>query len=234
MKILGIEASAISASVSICEDDLILGEYYLHTGKTHSQTLMPITEQLLITTDSSLADIDAIAVTTGPGSFTGLRIALAAVKGMAMGKNIPCIEVSTLESIAYNLKGFDGIVAPTMDARCNQVYTALFRLSDGTATRLTEDTAMSLEDYSEMLSSYKDEKIYLAGDGLNITKKFLTEKGIAFIVPPSRMRTQNATSTALLGVEKYNRGETLSYKDIVPKYLRLPQAERELKKKTNK
>ncbi len=228
LKILGIEASAISVSVALCQDDIILGEYYLHTGKTHSQTLMPITEELLKTVGTNLGDIDAIAVTTGPGSFTGLRIALAAVKGMAMGKNIPCISVSTLESIAYNLKGFNGIVAATMDARCNQVYTALFKLENDNITRLTEDSAISLDELCELLQNYKDTTIYVAGDGLNVAYEYLKNKNIEVKIPIAKLRFQNATSTALIGTEEFKKGNTISYKDIVPTYLRLPQAEREL------
>ncbi|MEE1504510.1 MAG: tRNA (adenosine(37)-N6)-threonylcarbamoyltransferase complex dimerization subunit type 1 TsaB, partial [Acutalibacteraceae bacterium] len=162
MKILGIDSSAKSASVTVTENGKILSSFYINTGLTHSQTLMPMLESALKCASLTLDDIDLIAVNKGPGSFTGIRIGVAAAKGLADTNSIKTIGTSTLESMAYNLISTNCIVASVMDARCSQVYTALFRASDNKIERLTEDDALSISDLKKILLRF-DEQIVLVG-----------------------------------------------------------------------
>ena len=164
MKILAIESSAGPASCAITQDGDILAEAGVNTRLTHSQTLMPMVQDMLRNSQTALTDIDVLAVAAGPGSFTGVRIGVAAVKGLAFARGIPCAAVSTLAAMAENLRGvpFDGVICSVMDARCRQVYTACF---DGASLdRLTPDEAISLEDLKIRLLSYK-KPIFLVGDG---------------------------------------------------------------------
>ena len=164
MKILSVDTSATAASVALSEEGKLIGETFINTSLTHSQTLIPMVEQLLNNTKTEISDIDAIAVNAGPGSFTGVRIGVAAVKGLAFANNIPCVSVSTLESMAYNFLSTDCIVCAVMDARCSQVYNALFEIKNGVVTRLCDDRALSLDDLKNELLSV-DGRIIIAGDG---------------------------------------------------------------------
>ncbi len=230
MKILGIDTSATAASVAVVDENKIIGEFSINTALTHSQTLMPMVESLLNNTGVSLSDIDAIAVNAGPGSFTGVRIGVAAVKGMAFSTDIPCISVSTLHSMAYNLLETDCIVCAVMDARCSQVYNALFKVSDGKVTRLIEDRALALQDLKLDLQKY-DEKIMLVGDGAVITYDYLKDEYNNIILASKQNRIQTASSVAVAGYELFEKGETMTAQELMPVYLRLPQAQRELNKK---
>jgi tRNA threonylcarbamoyladenosine biosynthesis protein TsaB len=145
MKILSLDTTAEVCTAAICEDKRLIAEMTVNTGNTHSQTLLPVVEQLLKISETSFDDIDCYACSTGPGSFTGVRIGVATVKGIAYGKNKPCISVSTLEALAYNLIGFDGIICPVMNARRNQVYNALFECKNSKLTRLCEDRALLID-----------------------------------------------------------------------------------------
>ena len=178
-------------------------------------------------------DIDLLAVTAGPGSFTGVRIGVSLVKGIAFTKNIPCISVSTLDELMMNISPLVGILSPVMDARRGQVYNALFRSDGKTVTRLTEDRAISIDELAKELSSFTDENIYLSGDGYSVSEKRLSELGIKLSETPRLLINENAYSCALLALEKYRRGEILSDTEISPTYLRLPQAERERLQKEN-
>lgn len=230
MKILAIDSSATSASVAVAEENKLIGEFFINTALTHSQTLIPMTEQLLKSTGLSIKDIDAIAVNAGPGSFTGVRIGVSAVKGLAFADNIPCVSVSTLESMAYNMLGNDCVVCAIMDARCSQVYNAMFRVSGNSVERLTEDRALSLEDLRLELERI-DEKVVLVGDGTAITEKYLDQRFANVTSAPIHNRTQKASSTALAAFEPYRFGRTMNCSELMPVYLRLPQAQRELNKK---
>ena len=172
MKILSVDTSATAASVALSEEGKLIGETFINTSLTHSQTLIPMVEQLLNNTKTEISDIDAIAVNAGPGSFTGVRIGVAAVKGLAFANNIPCVSVSTLESMAYNFLSTDCIVCAVMDARCSQVYNALFEIKNGVVTRLCDDRALSLDDLKNELLSV-DGRIIIAGDGTDITCKYI-------------------------------------------------------------
>lgn len=232
MKILAIDTSATAASVAISEKNKVIGEFFINTSLTHSQTLMPMIEQLLKSTQLSLDDIDAIAINAGPGSFTGVRIGVAAAKGLAFAKDSPCISVSTLHSMAYNMQGNDCIVCAVMDARCSQVYNALFRINGNTVERITEDRAISLQDLKLDIEKYS-EKIILVGDGAEITKTYLGNEFDNVELASANNRVQRAASTALAGFELYNNKEVVSCEQLMPIYLRLPQAQRELNKRLN-
>lgn len=224
MKILAIDSSATSASVAITEDKKLLGEYTIENGNTHSETLLPMVEFLMKSLSLTVDDISLFAVSAGPGSFTGVRIGAATVKGLAFGRNIPCAPVSTLEALAYNLVGFRGLICPVMNARRSQVYTALFS-SDGEALeRVIEDEALSISELDEILAR-TEQPVRFCGDGYDITLGGI-EKCEAIAVP-ERMRIQSAYSVACVAREMYERGETLDDASLVATYLRPSQAERE-------
>ena len=223
MKILALDSTALVASVALCEDDKLLGELTLNNGNTHSQTLLPMVEFLLKQFDMTPCDVDLFAATAGPGSFTGVRIGAATLKGLAFGTNKPCAAVSTLEALAYNLKDFDGLVCPVMNARRKQVYTALFRASNGRLTRLMDDSAIAIAELDEKLKQFED-PVRLCGDGYDITKDLLTHP----IIPVSeRYRHQSAFSVAEVALQKYQSGDVGTDLNLSPVYLRLSQAERE-------
>ena len=231
MKILGIDSSAKSASAAITDADKILGCFYTNTGLTHSQTLMPMIESLLKYSNTSLDDIDLIAVNKGPGSFTGVRIGVAAAKGLADVKNIPVCGTSTLESMAYNLVDTDCIACCVMDARCNQVYNAIFDITDGKITRLTPDNADSIEKVTEELKKYKKIKFFV-GDGAEICyNKLYGDSDIRIAAPSDRF--QSAVGVCFCAMNA-SRDQYIDSALLVPEYLRLPQAERELNKKLSK
>ena len=226
MKILAFDSTAKTASVALTEDERLLGLYNIDNGLTQSELLLPMAEDLLRSLKLSFKDIELLAVTAGPGSFTGVRIGISLVKGISFTRNIPCVSVSTLEALMQNISSLRGILVPVMDARRNQVYNAIFRSDDNGISRLTEDRAISVEDLAAELSEY-DEPIYLVGDGYQIAKKKLSELGINTLETPMLLINQNAYSTALIAAKKYKLGEALSDTEISPVYLRLPQAERE-------
>ncbi len=230
MKILAIDTSATAASAALCDENKIIGEFFINTKLTHSRTLMPMVESLLANTNVQTSDITAVAVNCGPGSFTGVRIGVAAAKGLAFADDLPCIEVSTLESLAYNVQSANGIICPVMDARCSQVYNALFKCDGVKPERLCEDRALSIVELSDELKGY-NERIILVGDGAELCYNTMKELLPNVELAPMTVRFQRASSTALIALEKFNNNEVLSAAEIMPMYLRLPQAQRELKKK---
>ena len=224
MKILSLDTTAEVCSASLCEDKKLVAEMTVNTGNTHSETLLPLVEQILKISETALDEVDCFACSTGPGSFTGVRIGVATVKGLAYGKGKPCVSVSTLEALAYNLIGYSGIICPVMNDRRNQVYNALFECCDGVLKRLCSDRALSIDELDEELSSI-DKPIYLVGDGYSITERGFKKTKICFV--PERQRLQSAYSVACCALEKINEGQTLSDSELVPIYLRPSQAERE-------
>ena len=237
MKILSLECSATPCSAAIIEDGKILASDFVNVGLTHSQILMPMAEKVAQKANTSLESIDGFAITSGPGSFTGIRIGISAVKGLAAAKKKPCVAVSTLLSMAYNYIDTDCIVCAVMDARCNQVYNAIFDIENGKITRICEDRALLCEELKEHLKEISQNTkkcVIIVGDGTNVFLPFV--KDIENIMAPSEERHyQNAVSVAFAAEESFKSGNTLSPQDILPVYLRLPQAERELKlKKENK
>ena len=233
MLILAFETSAKAASVALMENGKLLGEAYQNTGLTHSQTLMVMAEDTLKQCGKSAQDVDAVAVAEGPGSFTGVRIGVAAAKGFAWGKELPCYGVSTLEAMAENLGVYDGIVCACMDARRSQVYNALFRAEGGKLTRITEDRAVALADLKEELKN-AEKNIFLVGDGANLCYNTLKTEVPNLILPPEHRVHQRATGVAILADRLAAAGHAPSGGALMPNYLRLSQAEREKLEKENK
>ncbi len=223
MKILAIDSTAIVASVALCDDENLIALYTVNNGNTHSETLLPMVESILKEAKLAPADIELFAVSNGPGSFTGVRIGCATIKGLAFGRKVPCIGVSTLEALAYNLKGSDGIICPVMNARRNQVYNALFRFEGDKLIRLCDDRAIAVSELTEELE--KEEKIYLSGDGVSITAPLIPNEKLGFTHPV--MAHQNAYSIAMCALDAYKNGNYVTDIDLAPTYLRPSQAERE-------
>lgn len=224
MKILSLDTTAEICSAALCDGTKLIAELTVNTGNTHSETLLPVVEQILKITDTNIDEIDCFACSTGPGSFTGVRIGVATVKGLAYGKNKPCVSVSTLEALAYNLSGFEGILCPVMNARRNQVYNALFECVGGNIKRLCPDRAISIDELDEELSSC-EKPIYLVGDGYGITANGFKKTKPQFV--PERSRYQSAYSVSCCALKQYENGQALTDAALVPIYLRPSQAERE-------
>ena len=226
MLILAFETSAKAASVALMENGKLLGESYQNTGLTHSQTLMVMAEDVLKQCGKLAADVEAVAVAEGPGSFTGVRIGVAAAKGFAWGSEIPCYGVSTLEAMAESLGAFDGYVCPCMDARRSQVYNALFLAEGGKLTRVAEDRAIALADLKEELKNC-DKPVFLVGDGANLCYNTLSKEVSNLVLPPEHRIHQRAVGVAVLANRMAEAGLAPSGGALVPNYLRLSQAERE-------
>ena len=233
MLILAFETSAKAASVALTQDGNLLGESYQNTGLTHSQTLMVMAEDLLKQCSKTVSDLDAVAVAEGPGSFTGVRIGVAAAKGLAWGAELPCYGVSTLEAMAVSLGIYEGYVCPCMDARRNQVYNALFYVNQGKLERLREDRAIALADLKTELEQL-NAPIYLVGDGSRLTHKTLSAEIPNLILPPEHRLHQRAVGVAILADAKAAAGESGDGAALSPNYLRLSQAERERAEKMQK
>ena len=226
MKILAVDSSAVTASVCLSEDRKICGEFFVNTRQKHSRTLMPMLENLLQCTGVSLAEIDLFAVSEGPGSFTGVRIGVSCVKGLAMPFDKPCVGISSLEAMARNLTATEGILCAVMDARCGQVYNALFSCEDGVLRRLTPDRAIAMEDLAAECSTYQ-KPIYLVGDGAELcAAKEQCFSEIKAALVPEAIRYQRASGVAAAAYDAFLRGEVISADRLAPVYLRPPQAQR--------
>ena len=224
--ILAFETSAKAASVALLENGILLGESYQNTGLTHSQTLMVMAEDLLKSCGKTAQDVTAVAVANGPGSFTGVRIGVAAAKGFAWGKELPCYGVSTLEAMALNLGVWDGYVVPCMDARRSQTYTAIFRAEGGKLTRILEDCAISIAELGEKIKNC-EKPIFLVGDGSVLCYNNLQEQVSDLVLPPEHRRHQRAAGVARLAQAMMEAGTSGDGASLTPNYLRLSQAERE-------
>ncbi len=226
MKILSLDSSAVVASVALCEDGKLLAEYTLNNGNTHSETLLPMVESVLKLYGITPSDIDLFACSSGPGSFTGVRIGAATLKGLAFASGKPCVGVSTLEAIAENLSHMKGWICPVMNARRSQVYTALFYSDGDHLDRRMEDSAVSIEELDELLSkkTNKEEGVRFSGDGYEITLSAL--KKTKSLTVPDRLRHQSAYSVAKVAYRKYLAGEYTTDEGLSVTYLRPSQAER--------
>ena len=222
MLILAFETSAKAASVALLRDGCLLAESYQNTGLTHSQTLLSMAEDMIQNCGYTPAQIEAVAVAAGPGSFTGVRIGVAAAKGFAWGKQLPCYGVSTLEAMALGFGIQSGYVCAVMDARRSQVYNALFRVDCGKYTRIREDRAISIEDLGKDLQNF-DEPVFLVGDGAVLCYNSLLEEIPTLILPPEHKRHQRAVGVGLAALESVPCDPAA----MSPNYLRLSQAERE-------
>ena len=227
MIILSFDTTAKIASVAVHDDDRRLGICNVDNGLTQSELLLPMANDLLRSLHLSYDDVGLLATSVGPGSFTGVRIGTSVVKGLAFAKGIPCVGVSTLDELAENLRGLNGILCPCMDARRSQVYNALYSSSGNEILKLTEDRAISLADLAEELRNYEGKAIYLSGDGYVQARAALDERGIKTEHTPALLIGENASSVAAIAYRKYLAGECVTDLDIAPTYLRMPQAERE-------
>lgn len=232
MLILAFETSAKAASVALHDGTRLLGETYQNTGLTHSQTLMVMAEDLLKQCGKRSSDVTAVAVAEGPGSFTGVRIGVAAAKGFSWGAALPCCGVSTLEAMAVSLGAYDGYVCPVMDARRSQVYNALFRVKNGNLERIRADRAISLADLGQELKNL-DQPIFLVGDGSILCYHTLCDAVPGLVLPPESRMHQRAVGVAILACRQIAAGKNCDGAALTPNYLRLSQAERERMEKEN-
>lgn len=231
MKILAVDSTAHTATVALCEDEKLIALFSQNTKYTHSEILLAMVNSLLAESAFTIADMDAFAVAVGPGSFTGVRIGVSLCKGLAFGTNKPCIPVSTIEALAYNLSGTEGIICPVMDARRNQFYSGIFRGTEKNIIRLNEDCAISAEQLYEKLSKYSDESIYFVGDGYALAHTMISLPNIK--TTSEILRYQNAASVAFCAYNIYTRSaDKTQFTDsaLAATYLRQSQAERERRK----
>ena len=226
MKIIALESSAITASVAIAEDEKLLGQSFQNSGLTHSATLMPMAADLLKNTGLTLDEIDVVAVAAGPGSFTGVRIGVAAAKGLAWPGDKPCAPCSTLESMAWQCAHMGGEICAAMDARRNQVYCARFLADNGELKRLTEDRAIGLDELgAEIRASGKPQ--ILVGDCAALVQKSLEGEGMSCVLMPPHLLYQTAWGVVRCALRLAREGELVSAAAMAPSYHRLSQAERE-------
>ena len=232
--ILAVDTTAKPVSCALAEGNRVLASYYANTGLTHSQTLLPMIESLLQTSDKRMEDVDALAVNAGPGSFTGVRIGVSAVKGLAFTRDLPCVAVSTLECMAEHTAALPGaVICCLMDARCQQVYGALFEKDEsGAVRRLMEDEALTIAQMGEKVAELQ-RPVILVGDGSEMCYRVWKDTIPNVFLAPASVRFQNAAATALIAERMYEQGQTVSAEELLPLYLRLPQAERELNARQN-
>lgn len=242
MKILALDSSGLVASAAIVEDDITIAEYTINYKKTHSQTLLPMLEELKRMTELDLHTIHAIAVAAGPGSFTGLRIGSATAKGLGLALEIPIIPVPTVDALAYNLYGSDKLICPIMDARRNQVYTGLYRFCKGTdinagydMTVLEKQCAVDISWITGQINALGDDtEVLFLGDGVSVYREQIAELiRVKYSFAPACCNRQRASCVAVLGAVLYQRGVLETAAEHAPDYLRLSQAERERREKGN-
>lgn len=231
MKILALDSSGLVASVAVASEDMLLAEYTINYKKTHSQTLLPMLDEIVKMIELDIKDVDAIAVAAGPGSFTGLRIGSSTAKGLGLALNKPIISVPTVEGLAYNLYGTDKLICPILDARRNQVYTGLYEFKDTKFEVVDQQKAIAIEEIAEEINQLGRSVIFL-GDGVEVYQnqlKLLMKVPYSFA--PLHLSKQRAGAIAALGVIYYNKGLVEEADMHQPTYLRLSQAERELAEK---
>lgn len=227
MKILALDSSGLVASVAVMEDDNLIAEYTVNYKKTHSQTLLPMLDEIATMVQLDLETIDAIAVAAGPGSFTGLRIGSATAKGLGLALNKPLVGVETVEALAYNLYDTRSWICPIMDARRKQVYTGIYEDKDGEQETVMSQCAMGIEELIEKLNQEAHPVIFL-GDGVAVYKETILEKiQVPCQFAPAHLNKQRAGAVAALGMKKFMEGKAENARDHQPDYLRLSQAERE-------
>lgn len=227
MKLLALDSSGLVASVAVMEDDTLLAEYTVNYKKTHSQTLLPMLDDIAQMIELDLNSLDAIAVAAGPGSFTGLRIGSATAKGLGLALDKPLVSVPTVEALAYNLYGTEGLICPIMDARRNQVYTGIYCWEDGEFRTVCGQAAVKIDELAADLNTRGEQVVFL-GDGVPVYKERLQELlTVPFAFVPAHVSRQRAGAVGALGMKYYERGEIQSAQEHQPEYLRLSQAERE-------
>ncbi len=230
---MAFDTTAKSASVAVLDGERALAVYSIDNGLTQSELLLPMAEDVLKSLKLTFDDVGLYACSVGPGSFTGVRIGVSLVKGLAFGRNVPCVAVSTLDALAENLRGIEGLIVPVMDARRDQVYASAFTSNGTELERILDDGAYSFSELAEALSAFEGMPIYLVGDGYTVAKKGLCELGIETQNTPELLILENARSVAAVALTKYNTGEYTTDLEIAPTYLRMPQAERERLEREN-
>lgn len=231
MKILSVESAALVASAAICDDDKLICEVFSNTAKTHSQTLMPMIDSVLVQSGTELSDIGLIAVSIGPGSFTGLRIGVSAVKGLSHAAKIPIVGISSLCSMAYNLPFCEHLISPIMDARRNQVYNAVYEWENDTLNELTPPRAIGIDELLDELLQ-KNRRVVFLGDGVSPHKEHIKEKlGDMAVFAPASASLQRASSLAAPAQKLFDEGKATNCFELAPVYLRKSQAEREAEEK---
>ena len=225
MRVFAIDTSAKVLSVALCENEKLIAGTTLNTGNTHSETLLTVTEEIMGKAGCGVSDVDLFACSNGPGSFTGIRIGVSFIKGLAFGSSKPCIGVSTLEALALNLRDYKGIICPVMDARRSQLYNALFRSDGEKLTRLCGDRLTVVDELASELAAY-EEPVYFCGDGYYIASENIHGDYIKSTYPI--LTYQSAYSVAALALEKFRADGAKTDVDLLPVYLRASQAEREL------
>ncbi|MBR5538960.1 MAG: tRNA (adenosine(37)-N6)-threonylcarbamoyltransferase complex dimerization subunit type 1 TsaB [Clostridia bacterium] len=223
MKILALDSAAKAAAVALLDGKKLIAKSFNDDGNTHSCSLLPMIENLLLENSLSINDIDMFAASSGPGSFTGVRIGAATLKGLAFGKDRPCVPVSALHALGYNMRSGDGYVCALMDARRGQFYTALFKVENGSVKRITEDAAKSGEEIAKELATY--ESVTLVGDGAKVALPFF--EGLSVTLAPEEKLLCDGESVGLLAICEFENGTRTTDAQFAPTYLRLPQAERE-------
>ena len=227
MKILALDSSGIVASVAVIEDDILLAEYTVNYKKTHSQTLLPMLDEVVKMTELDLETIDAIAVAAGPGSFTGLRIGSATAKGLGLALKKPLIAVPTVDALAYNLYDVSGLICPIMDARRNQVYTGIYRFEEHKLVAVKQQWASPMTELIEELNKLGESVTFL-GDGVPVFRSMIEGKlQVPYSFAPAHVNKQRAAAVGTLGMIYYKEGRTETAMEHVPEYLRVSQAERE-------
>ena len=222
MLILAFESSAKPASAALVKDGQLLSQYMQCSALTHSRTLLPMAEDMLKNAELRLSDVDLIAVAHGPGSFTGIRIGVSTVKGLAWAAEKPCVGVSTLEAMAWHGLAVGGYICPVMDARRSQVYNALFKIEDGRPVRMTEDRPIALEELAKEVTAL-GAPVFLIGDGAALCFEYFTAHGVPCVMAPDNLRWQDAWGVAMAAADKTPGNAD----ELLPVYLRLSQAERE-------
>ncbi len=234
MKVLGIDSSGLVASVALVEDDNLLAEYTVNYKKTHSQTLLPMLEEVKQMTELDLDSIDAIAVAAGPGSFTGLRIGSATAKGLGLALDKPLVAVPTVDALAYNLVGHKDLVCPLMDARRNQTYTGLYSFDGNDLVVLRPQCAVAIQEIVEEINK-QGRGVCFLGDGVKVFSDYIKEQvKVPYTFAPAHVNKQRAGAVAALGLQKAQKGQFISSDEFAPDYLRLSQAERERLEKEGK
>ena len=231
MKILALDSSGLVASVAIVSDDDLRGEYTVNYKKTHSQTLLPMLDEVAKMVELDLSTIDVIAVSAGPGSFTGLRIGSATAKGLALALNKEIVSVPTVDALAYNMWGCRDLVCPLMDARRNQAYTGLYRFSDGKMDTLIKQCVVQIDEIIDKINK-EGQKVIFLGDGVPVFKEYIRENiTVPYDFAPAMCNKQRASAVACLGQILFGEGKAVPAYEHKPEYLRLSQAERERQEK---
>ncbi len=233
MRVFGIDTCCMAATAAIVDERIMVAQTVVNKNKTHSQMMMPLVEQMFEAAELQAADMDAFAAAVGPGSFTGVRIGVATAKAMAQAANKPCIEVSTLEALAFSSKFFDGIVCPILDARRDQVYNALFRGGRNGLQRLCPDRALSLDELLDELGNMGGDVLFMGDGTLVFEEKIRSVLGDRALFAPRLLNMNLGGAVAEIGIEKLKNGDTVEYGKLVPSYVRLSQAEREKLEREN-